>query len=64
MTTPQEETELQIFVDKLMGETWKNLAWAYYDSARIEGASHKDAMIVVYEAIIKTSEMLVGKESN
>lgn len=47
------EKELELYIGRLDGESWKSLARAQYEIASNNKLTHKEAMISVYEKIIE-----------
>lgn len=64
MIVDNEKTELEEYIDNLVGAAWKALARTQYEKSRSEGETHKEAMNDVFNTVIEVSNKILRKIDN
>ena len=64
MTVNNEKTELEEYINKLVGGAWKALAKAQYEKSRSEGRTHKEAFVDTLDKIIEVSSKILFERKN
>ncbi len=61
MKNINEDISIEDYIDELMGDAWKGMAFAQYQLSMANGKTHQQSMLDVSNKILETADRIIER---